>query len=834
MNSYSIVQFATLTVYLVLLIVVLRHAQTNLKRTFTLFLVASLGWSLFSFLAHSNFSSPQAHLWIKFVPFFSSWTVIAQIHFIANFSRKYTRFIPAVGYTYLFFITIMIALGYIPKSVQDLGNTTIYNNYGPWLYVMTFVSAVLLGISVFFLIKSYRASRSSQYRNRIIYLATGIGLLTFFGILYEIVPQQKFALDHIGHLGNALAITYAVLRHQLLDARIVIKKGLVYSGITISITAVYLTILFLLQQFLHDSSTSINILVILVVTVLMAWLFNRLRETMQKIIDRLFYGMRYDYRQMVLSFSQRMSNVLDLGELAETMLRPVAKAVRASQASLLLSDGEYFSSQFASRQVDGEPVTQVSFRKDSPIVTWLTQEGRALTREIIDVKPEFKGLWKLDRETLDAAQIELLCPMVKKGNLIGIVVLSKKEKHGIYSTDDIDMITTLANEAVVVIENAQLYTQARERANTDELTGLFNHRYFHERVDEEIERCSRFGHTFSLIFLDLDLLKGYNDIYGHLAGDNIIKVVAQDIKRNARSVDIACRYGGDEFAIILPQTSIGNAFTVAERMRMQMEIATSLSTASLTCSAGIASWPTDGVTREEIIKSADAALYYAKQAGRNQICLASEVVLSEVLRMETQSQSKATVLSTIYALAATVDAKDHYTYGHSKKVSQYATDIAEALGYPQGKVDTIRAASLLHDIGKIGITDRLLEKTGPLNKEDWKLIQAHPKLGADIIKHVDGLKDCLPAVQYHHEHYDGSGYPIGLKGDDIPLDARILAVADAYDAMTSERPYRHSKYTQEQAIEELARCSGTQFDPKIIRVFVDLNRKNLPMVAGQR
>src|SRR5208283_2406820 len=156
------------------------------------------------------------------------------------------------------------------------------------------------------------------------------------------------------------------------------------------------------------------------------------------------------------------------------------------------------------------------------------------------------------------------------------------------------------------------------------------------------------------------------------------------------------------------------------------------------------------------------------------------------------------VLNTIYALAATVDAKDHYTYGHSKKVSKYASEIATALGYSKEKITTIQTAGLLHDIGKIGVSDAILGKQSPLTEEDWQPIHAHPDMGAAIIKNVESLKDCLPGIQYHHERYDGTGYPTGLKGENIPLDARILAVADSYDAMTSQRPYRKESRTKEE------------------------------------
>ena len=217
----------------------------------------------------------------------------------------------------------------------------------------------------------------------------------------------------------------------------------------------------------------------------------------------------------------------------------------------------------------------------------------------------------------------------------------------------------------------------------------------------------------------------------------------------------------------------------------------------------------------------------------NRIYISSEIPVTEVLNNYLTTDNKGAILNTIYALAATVDAKDHYTYGHSKKVSKYATDIAEALHLPEERVSAIHTAALLHDIGKIGVSDQILQKNGPLNDEEWEPIQAHPSMGVSILKHVENLRDCLAAVQYHHERYDGSGYPSGLKGSNIPLDARILAIADSFDAMTSSRPYR-DKMTAEDALGEIIQCSGTQFDPEIVRVFAKLIGPSLPVKKTAR
>jgi diguanylate cyclase (GGDEF)-like protein/putative nucleotidyltransferase with HDIG domain len=318
--------------------------------------------------------------------------------------------------------------------------------------------------------------------------------------------------------------------------------------------------------------------------------------------------------------------------------------------------------------------------------------------------------------------------------------------------------------------------------------------------------------------LDIDLFKTYNDIYGHLAGDEVLRRIGGDINSAIRSVDLAFRYGGEEFTIILPETRLEDAYKAAERMRKTIESQTSSRAMPITISLGVASWPTDGVMKEEIVTRADAALYRAKQLGRNRTCLSSEVMKTETSTTGAQLETQPKALSMIYALAATVDAKDHYTYGHSKKVSQYAVVLSEALGLPQDRITTIRAAGLLHDIGKIAIPDSILNKPEALTRKEWKPVKAHPELGVEILRHVIDLVNCLPAILHHHEHYDGKGYPSGLKGENIPLEARILSIADAYDAITSMRPYR-KQLSPQQALDELKRCCGTQFDPELVDIF---------------
>ncbi|MEE9583052.1 MAG: diguanylate cyclase, partial [Dehalococcoidales bacterium] len=307
----------------------------------------------------------------------------------------------------------------------------------------------------------------------------------------------------------------------------------------------------------------------------------------------------------------------------------------------------------------------------------------------------------------------------------------------------------------------------------------------------------------------------------------ILRKVGRYIESSVRSIDLAFRYGGEEFVIILPEARLDDAYKVAERIRKTIESKTSSRAMPITASVGVANWPNDGVMKEEIIGRADAALYRAKQTGRNRTCLSSDIMKPETPLIAAELEARPRSLSIIYALAATIDAKDSYTYGHSRKVSEYAAAISEALKLSQDKITILRSAGLLHDIGKVGVPDSILNKKAPLADDEWKPIKAHPELGVEILRHLIDLVNCLPAIMHHHEHYDGGGYPAGLKGDKIPLEARILAVADAYDAMTSPRPYRE-QLPSSAAISELKRSSGTQFDPELIDIFCKIIQPSQP------
>lgn len=368
--------------------------------------------------------------------------------------------------------------------------------------------------------------------------------------------------------------------------------------------------------------------------------------------------------------------------------------------------------------------------------------------------------------------------------------------------------------------------EAEHLATIDGLTGLYNHRYLQQKLEEEIERAGSLKIPLSLIMIDIDYFKHYNDSQGHPAGDKVLQQISRILRKNLRGVDTAARYGGEEFAVILVDTKPEEAVEVAERIRQTVENfpftgRDEQPAGRLTISMGIASYPSNALKKDDLIKMADDALYKAKYISKNKVVLYYSVL--DELKGELD-KSERDLINTIKTLISVINSKDKYTYGHSERVVQYAVSIGEDMQLPDEDIRNLRVGAFLHDIGKIEIDREILNKEGSLNPEEKRILYQHPSWGAQIISSIRSLKDVIPVVLYHHEKFNGTGYPAGLEGRDIPLLARILKVVDSYDAMTTPRPYQPIK-NPEEAMMELVKCSGEDFDPAVVEVFLRILEK---------
>ena len=356
-----------------------------------------------------------------------------------------------------------------------------------------------------------------------------------------------------------------------------------------------------------------------------------------------------------------------------------------------------------------------------------------------------------------------------------------------------------------------------DAARTDPLTGLLNRRAFEELFDNELERAHRSGGRLSVLLGDLDGFKGVNDRFGHEAGDSALCQVAEDMLKWKRRVDTPARIGGEEFSLLLPDTDERGAFLVAERLRRATHRSFAEDPLALTISFGVATYPEHGEDLRTLMRAADRALYAAKDLGKDRTAIYSAEV-ARVLARASGSQGGDLQLAPLMSLAEALDVRDTGNAVHSRTVGRYSRLIAVELGLSAERVERVRVAGVLHDVGKIGVSDPVLVKTGPLVDDDWKELRTHPEIGAQLLSRPE-LADLRSWVLAHHERPDGKGYPRGLAGDDIPLEARILAAADAYEAMTRGRVYREA-LGREAAREELRAGSGSQFDRRVVDAFL--------------
>lgn len=433
-------------------------------------------------------------------------------------------------------------------------------------------------------------------------------------------------------------------------------------------------------------------------------------------------------------------------------------------------------------------------------------------------------------------------PITYEEKLLGLLCGHRCETQAQWSQDNVSFFRQVADQIASGVANARLYSFVQRQATIDGLTTLFNHRTAQEKLAEQLRVAERYQRKLSLIMLDVDHFKAINDNHGHQAGDAVLKAVAKLIRTACRDVDIPARYGGEEFLLILPEVNQEGAAVLAERIRTRLEDEKILYEdleITVTASFGIASFPDDSKNQDQLIELADRALYMSKRMGRNQVHIARDLLFQKYIpkdskqattiksatdttvaqEIEAADEHASEVVDMIKSLATSLYSRSEYNKVHHLETTRFAELLAKVYGLAEPEIEQVRVATLLHDVGLLSVPDEIINKQGPLTEEEFSILRKHPEMGADLLRPVKALKDVCDILEYHHEFWDGTGYPRGLKGEEIPLAARIVAIVDAYHAMISDRPYRQA-LSEQDAINMLRNGSGKQFDPFLVDMFV--------------
>lgn len=440
-----------------------------------------------------------------------------------------------------------------------------------------------------------------------------------------------------------------------------------------------------------------------------------------------------------------------------------------------------------------------------------------------------------------------IIPMISQNNCIGVFIAGSKSKN----PQNDGILNILTDYLSMFIINKQLVEKSKNSENVDKLTGLITHRDILEKLASSIKDAEHTNKPVSVIMIDINNLTQINDEFGASKGDEAICLIAEKVKQNLRPTDVAGRYGWDEITIIMPNTENNEACYLAELINHSISCSFIDDIGTIKTSVGVSTYPNCATIPSKLLLLSEQAMLISKkkslQTGYSTVFssqttefweeIASNSLAAVLARKHNQwgmdfkdelvkklhdedFASNNHIIEIVTSLACAIDAKDTYTRGHSQAVSRYAEALARALDLPENEVERIKLGALLHDVGKIGIEESILHKTTALNENEWETMKQHPRIGAEKVLHpIHSLRDLIPMVVHHHEHYDGTGYPDRLKAEEIPLGARIISVADCFHALISDRPYRKGM-PLDRAIEILKAGAGIQWDKELVRKFI--------------
>lgn len=619
------------------LIVALSKPKNRLQRIFLVYLLAMFFWSISALMTLS--SAVWVVQWFRLMTIAPIIMTVAFFYFVQTLFGLRNRWMPLIFIYALLFVPLSLFTPFLIETASLEGGKLTYE-FGPLLFFVAIPGYALNFFSLAELTKGYTQTDDINQKNRFRYLIVGVSI-SILATLFNFTEWGKYPIDIAANTVTAVMIAYAILRHQLLDIRIFVRVGLLYSITTAILGFIYYLAISLVLQTVDIVSGGRILIFSIIVAGVTAIVIAPLRESAQTWVDKLFYREKYNAGLMLQRLSQATTSMLDLDMVTRTVLSDVVDTLHIVHAAIFVKDKSKDSYRLLAEQ--GLQIqTTPAFASDHPIVKWLIRHNQILLRKDLSVNPIFKSIWGNEVEYINEFQAELFVPISTKGDLVGFLVAGPKKSSLSYSHDDEIILSTLANQTAITIENARLY--------------------------EDLEN---------------------------------------------------------------------------------------------------------------------------------------------------------TFIETVVTLANAIDMRDSYTSSHSQRIAEWGAEVARTLGASPQETQAVYWGGLLHDVGKIGIPDSILKKPSRLDDDEWAMIRKHTILGAQLIAPIKKLAEVAPIIECSHERYNGSGYPHGLRGEDIPFGARIVGVVDSYSAMRDERSYK-KPISHKEAMDEIKRNSGILYDPQVVNAFLSV------------
>lgn len=767
------------------------------NRSFAATTVGVIAWLSFAFLSDTARDHAQALLFNRL----ALAAAIAIGMCLAWFALVFPNRRERIGVAWPAFMLLGFAIAtttvFTPLVVADVqfrsyGTDIVAGDVMPLFSAWVIFGAIFLG----WLLRRKYQSTDGREKAQLKYLLLGIVLFSSFSALFGIV-LPAFTGSYLYTIFNTFTplfligfTSYAMIRHRLMDMRLVVLRGVVYTALVALFALFYLALAQLARAGfvlgLNVSSDAAFVLGGLAAV----FAFQPLRSGLERLTDHFFYRRQYDERTLLESLSVQLVGMVDLSEIATAATRVLSERLKASRIALVHKEGDTIvaygegidSNDPALAEIlevapDGRPVLDHELDESSPVLTLLEKRG-----------------------------IKVIAPLVTEEGATAVLLLGDKQSGEAYTEQDMRFLQALSAELAVALKTCELFEQREQRVR--ELTALNR---LASALGQDIQLDSLLNRALRQVVSvagadggSIMLFDPASDELVIRAGFGLSSGVVHDT-RLARGEGIAGWVAEHSKPLLVMDAESGEFHSEFERTGIRSALSVPL----------VAK---DRVTGVLNLRRFSSSASFSQQNMSVVNAFASQLAVA-IENAQLYSDLEGYFLGTITALATAVDAKDPYTYGHSSEVTDATLAIAAEMGLDEKQTETLRMAAILHDIGKIGIDGAILNKPGPLDPDERVAITRHPTIGANILSSLEFLEEVVPIVLYHHERYDGQGYPEKIGGEDIPLGARIISVADSYNAMTSDRTYRRA-LPRAEAAAELKRCAGTQFDPDVVAAFL--------------